>query len=252
MPRVSVIIPCYNHGSYLDEAVASVLDQTFTDYEILVVNDGSTDPVTCELLTDYCRPRTRVIHTSNQGVATARNRGISEAVGTYILPLDADDRIGSTYLEQAVAVLDARPKISVVYCRAELFGDISGAWVLPEYSLPHLLLDNQIFSAAVFRREAWRQAGGYSERMRHGWEDWDFWLRLLGQGEDVWQLDETLFSYRIRGGSRERSIGLMTKGYLMLRLVLQHRRLYRKHAGELVRILLGGKRRCPAAIKVIP
>lgn len=251
MPRVSVVVPCYNHGAYLDEAVASVLDQTFTDYEILVVNDGSTDPATCALLADYRRPRTRVIHTANQGVAAARNRGISEAAGEYILPLDADDRIGPTYLEQAVVVLDARPNTAVVYCRASLFGEASGAWELPKYTLPHLLLDNQIFSAAVFRREAWRRAGGYSVRMRHGWEDWDFWLRMLGQGGDACQLDETLFFYRIRSDSRERSIGLMTKGCLMVRLLLQHRRLYWKHAGELVRILLGGKRRCPAAIKVM-
>ena len=250
MPRVSVVIPCYNHGVYLDEAVASVLDQTFPDFQILVVNDGSTDPATCELLSDYCRPRTRVIHTANRGVAAARNLGISEAVGEYILPLDADDRIGPSYIEQAVAVLDRQPEVGIVYSCVELFGEASGEWKLPEFSLPHQLLDNQIFSAAVYRREAWRQVEGYSARMRHGWEDWDFWLRLLGQGKMPFQLEETLFYYRIRKGSRDRSIGLLTKVYLMTRLLLEHRRLYWEHAGELVCILIDVGRRRPAAIKV--
>jgi glycosyltransferase involved in cell wall biosynthesis len=250
MPRVSVVIPCYNLGAYLDETVASVLGQTFTDFEILVVNDGSNDPATCALLADYRRPRTRVIHIANRGVAAARNCGISEAVGEYILPLDADDRIGSTYLEKAVAVLERQPEVGIVYCGVELFGEASGEWALPAFSLPHQLLDNQIFSAAVYRRETWRHVGGYSDRMRHGWEDWDFWLCVLGEGKIPFQLDETLFYYRIRRGSRERSIGLLMKAYLMSRLFFAHRRLYLEYAGELLCILRGADRRRPAAIKM--
>ena len=94
MPKVSVIIPCYNQGACLEEAVDSVLAQTFQDFEILVVNDGSTDEATIRMLGKYERPKTRVIHTDNQGLAMARNNGIREARGAYILPLDADDKIG--------------------------------------------------------------------------------------------------------------------------------------------------------------
>src|SRR5437879_507126 len=96
-PVVSVIIPCFNQGATLDEAVASVLNQTFTDFEIVIVNDGSTDPFTSELLANYHRPRTRVITTANGGLAAARNTAIRNSRGKYILPLDADDRIAPEY-----------------------------------------------------------------------------------------------------------------------------------------------------------
>jgi glycosyltransferase involved in cell wall biosynthesis len=102
MPKISVIIPCFNQGPYLDEAVDSVLAQTFQDFEILVVDDGSTDAETIKILRDFARPKTRIIRTENQGLSAARNNGIREAMGEYILPLDADDKIGPGYLEDAV------------------------------------------------------------------------------------------------------------------------------------------------------
>ena len=76
VPKVSVIIPCYNHGVYIDETVDSVLDQTFQDFEIIIINDGSTDEFTVEKLKTYNKPKTKVIHTSNQGLSSARNNGI--------------------------------------------------------------------------------------------------------------------------------------------------------------------------------
>lgn len=250
MPKVSVVIPCYNLGHYLDEAVASALAQTMTDLEIIVVDDGSTDPATCALLADYRRPRTRVLRGGNAGVSTARNRGIDAACGEYILPLDADDRIAPGYLEKAVAVLEQRPEVGIVYCRAQLFGEVRGEWVTPEFSLPHMLLDNLIFSAALFRRNDWLTVGGYDARMRKGWEDWDFWLRVLELRRKVFRLDDILFSYRIRKGSRERSLGWFEKLWLMQNLIVRHFRLYAANAHLLLRILLTGSRRCPAVIKV--
>ena len=98
MAKVSVIIPCYNQGAYLNEAVESILAQSYRDFEIIVVNDGSTDEETNRLLSGYDRQQTRVLHTENQGLSSARNNGIREAQGEYILPLDADDRIDPTYL----------------------------------------------------------------------------------------------------------------------------------------------------------
>ena len=101
-PTVSVVIPCYNQGQYLDEAVESVISQTYQDFEIIIINDGSNDLETIEILKNYQKPKTRIIHTENQGVIAARNRAIEAAQGKYILPLDADDKIGNTYLEEAV------------------------------------------------------------------------------------------------------------------------------------------------------
>jgi glycosyltransferase involved in cell wall biosynthesis len=222
MPKISVIIPCYNQGQYLDEAVASVQAQTFANYEIIIVNDGSTDPDTVEILAGYERPRTRVIHTENQGLAAARNNGIREARGRYILPLDADDRIGAAYLERAVAVLDENPGIGIVYCRAWLFGEMDSEWVLPEFSLEEMLLDNIIFCSSFFRRRDWEEVGGYDPEMKHGWEDYDFWLSLIERGRLVHRIPEILFHYRVTADSMVRSKQKSQK-------VETFARIYRKH-----------------------
>jgi glycosyltransferase involved in cell wall biosynthesis len=201
MPKVSVIIPCYNQGQYLNEAVDSVLNQTFQDFEILIVNDGSTDEFTNNLLKEYNRPKTKVVHTSNQGLPSARNNGIREAQGIYILPLDADDKIGNTYLEKAVKILDNHPNIGIVYCEAEFFGAKSGRWELEKYSFPNILLGNQIFCSAFFKRKDWELVGGYKPVMKYGWEDYEFWLSLIEREIEVFQIPEILFYYRQKNSS---------------------------------------------------
>ena len=166
MPKVSVVIPCYNQGHYLEEAIDSVLAQTLQDFEIIVVDDGSTDQFTSQLLADYRKNKTSVLHTENQGLASARNNGIRQASGQYILPLDADDRIGPEYLEKAVRVLDGNPDIGIVYCRATLFGAVETEWNLPEYSLAEMLQDNLIFCTAMFQHEP---TGNWPVDMTRGW-----------------------------------------------------------------------------------
>jgi hypothetical protein len=121
--QVSVVIPCYNQGQYIDEAVESVLAQSYQDFEIIIVNDGSNNADTIKILETYSKPKTRVIHTNNQGASIARNNGIKVSSGRYILPLDADDRIGSVYIEKAIEVLDKNENVGIVYCEAEFFGN---------------------------------------------------------------------------------------------------------------------------------
>lgn len=233
-PRVSVVIPCYNHGAFLDEAVGSVLEQTFTNFEIVVVNDGSTDPDTVRLLNGYHRPKTRVIHTQNAGVSSARNTGIGSARGEYILPLDADDRIAATYLEKAVAILDACPEVGVVYCDEEMFGEREGVWQIPPYDATALLFDNLIFPSALYRKADWETVGGYSSRFLYGWEDWDFWISLSRLQKTVIKIPEVLYYYRIRGDSRDHSMRLPHKIAMMSLLVLRHKRLYLRNFHRLL------------------
>jgi glycosyltransferase involved in cell wall biosynthesis len=211
---------------YLDEAVDSALAQTFGDFEILVVNDGSTDEFTNQLLAGYRRPRTRVIHTENRGLAEARNTGIREAQGEYILPLDADDRIGPEYLEKGVALLDQQPDVGIVYCLAETFGARTGPWPSPSYSLGRMLLGNLIFCSALFRRADWERAGGYNPNMAAGWEDWDFWLSIIGQGRTVRRIPETLFFYRVKEISMARSMDVARKTEMHLRVMGNHPALF--------------------------
>ncbi len=230
MPKVSVVIPCYNLGRYLDETVASVLAQTYSDYEIIVVNDGSSDELTNQLLENFQRPQTRVIHTPNQGVASARNTGIAAAAGGYILPLDADDLIGPSYLQQAVTVLDQNREFGIVTCLIEFFGAVDYQPPQPQFSLEQLLVRNVVGPcASLFRKADWERAGGYNTNMTGGWEDWDFWLSLLELGVEVYRLPEVLYQYRIRPESRERSISPDQRVELYLQLYANHPALYHRH-----------------------
>lgn len=200
--RVSVVIPCYNAGEYLEEAVQSALAQTYRDVEVIVVDDGSTDARTKEILDGANWPNTTIIRQANGGPSAARNRAISAASGEFILPLDADDRISPAYIEKAVAVMQARPEVGIVYCKAHKFGVEKGAWQLPAYTLNELVIDNVIFCTSLYRKEDWSRVGGYNESLRHGMEDYEFWIKLVHLGCAVHQIDEPLFFYRIQQNSR--------------------------------------------------
>jgi glycosyltransferase involved in cell wall biosynthesis len=230
MPKVSVIIPCYNQGVYLDESVDSVLAQTFQDFEILVVDDGSTDAETINMLKDAAWPNTRVIRTENQGLSAARNNGIREAQGAYILPLDADDKIGKGYLEDAVRILDRHPEIGIVYSEAAYFGVKEGRWDLPEYSLDKILNHNVIFCTALFRKADWEAIGGYNVNMVYGWEDWDFWLSLIHRGLKVYRIPKIYFYYRLREASMVHAMDEEQNFFMRLHACLNHRDLYRHMA----------------------
>ncbi len=226
MPEISVIIPCYNQGQYIDEAVESVLAQSFEDYEIIIINDGSTDKYTAELLKDYNMPKTRVIHSSNQGLSAARNRAVTAAGGKYILPLDADDKIGKDYLIKASEMLNRERDIGIIYCESEFFGDRKGRWNLPEYTLEKMLLENLIFASAFFRKKDWQKVGGYNSNMKAGWEDWDFWLSIIDLGRKVYKIPEVLFYYRIKKHSM--ITNLTSSDYIKLHTQIfnNHRNLF--------------------------
>ena len=216
----------------MEESVESVLNQTFQDFEIIIVNDGSNDEKSIEILNSFSRPKTRIINIPNAGLGEARNIGIRESNGSYILPLDADDKIEKTYIEKAINILDANTDVGIVYCIAEFFGDRTGIWELPEYSMPDILLSNYIFCSGLFRREDWDRTSGY--RKLPGWEDWDFWLSLLELGKKVVKIQEPLFFYRYRNDSMSRMLTLSQKEYIFKELFNQHSQLYLANIGSLL------------------
>ena len=226
MSKISVVIPCFNHGAYVDEAVESVLGQTYQDIEIIIVNDGSTDEPTNRLLAGYAKPKTTVIATPHQGLASARNAGIRESRGEYILPLDADDKIGSRYAEEAVGILDGDANAGIVYCEAEMFGERTGRWELREYSLREELIENQIFCSAFFRKQDWEAAGGYNANMLYGYEDWDLWLSIIEMGRSVHKLPDVHFFYRVRKGSMIHNMEDEKRQFLFRQVYLNHLQLY--------------------------
>ena len=201
MFKVSVIIPCFNQAQFLDECIDSVLNQTVQDFEIIVVDDGSTSAETIAILDKLDKPKTKIIRKKNGGLVSARNAGIEIATGKYILPLDCDDKIAPTLLEKCSKYLDAHDDCGICGGLTELFGSKNGVWDLPKYSWPQILLGNRLVATNMFRRDDWVAVGGYNPNMTHGLEDWDFWLSILEQGRTVFQFDEVLFYYRKHGES---------------------------------------------------
>jgi len=201
-PLISVIIPCYNHGHYLPEAVESILAQTFQNIEIIVVNDGSTDQNTISVLKNFSRPKTRVVnHEKNLGLPAARNTGIRLARGKYICCLDADDKLHPTYLEKALLLMESNTAINFVYSWTQVFGSEKRVWYTPQFDPAELIYHNQLNSPAVFRRLDWEKVGGFREEMRLGYEDWEFWIRLARQGYRGYRIPEKLIFVRRIGRS---------------------------------------------------
>lgn len=231
MKKVSVIMPCFNDGAYIEEAVASIRAQTYPNIELVIIDDGSDEPETKAVLEKLESSGAVLLHTNRLRPAGARNAGIAAATGEYILPVDADDLIAPNYIEKAVKIMDDNDNIGVVYCHADLFGEQSGPWELPDYSLEKMLLDNIIFVSAMFRREDWCKVGGYRTTMKHGMEDYDFWLSILELDRSVHQLPEVLFHYRIKPVSRttrfQEDPAVVQQTYRMI--YNQHPVLYEKY-----------------------
>lgn len=238
MPKISIIIPCHNHGEYINDAVESVINQTYKDLEIIIINDGSADELTNRLLSGYTKPKTRVLTIPHQGLAAARNAGIKESQGEYILPLDADDKIGPMYAEEAAKILDSDTSVGIVYCDAVFFGEKTGRWELKEYSLQQELIENQIFCSAFFRKRDWEIVGGYNTNMIYGYEDWDFWLSLIEMGRKVHKLPDVYFFYRIREDSMIQKIDDEKQRYLLRQIYLNHLSLYSREFPDPINLYL--------------
>lgn len=234
-PIVSVIIPCYNLGRYLDEAVDSVLAQSFQQFEIVVVDDGSTEDDTRRKLADYRKPRTRVLRSVNRGLSAARNLGISNSTGRYICTLDADDRLEPTWFERGVALLDADASIDFVSHWLDAFGDEHWSWRPVRNDLAMLLDFNTLNGAAIMRRGLFDAVGGFDESMRDGCEDWEFWIRVTERGYRGVIIPEVQYHYRRRTGSMSHEMN-RTETHLRLygELVEKHPESFRRHVLDLV------------------
>ena len=237
MSLVSVIIPSYNLGQYLPQTLKSVMDQTFEDWECLIVENGSTD-ASMNVVTDFCAADSRfvpVVFQENVGVAAARNRGLELAEGEYILFLDADDLLDPHYMDAAMAAFKLDPSLDVVYGKAERFG-AETTWDLPPFSMDTMLASNCLYISCLFRRSALMADGklsvGFDPGFKTGYEDWDFWLTLfehLDHEPRVLRLPSVCFYYRTRRNSRNH--GISDEALVAIRRALweKHKALYVKY-----------------------
>jgi glycosyltransferase involved in cell wall biosynthesis len=207
-PVISIIIPCYNQGNYLEEALQSIYQYSNKDvYEIIIVNDGSTDSATIAILKQLAAKGYKIINQANKGLGAARNAGINAAAGKYILPLDCDNKIRPEYISEGIKLLDENPQLDVVYANAEYFGEKTGVWESGEFNLQRLMLENFIDACAIFRKSTWEKLGGYDEKMPvMGYEDWDLWLRIAFQNGKFKYINKVMFDYRYSAKSMIRSI----------------------------------------------
>jgi len=233
--KISVIIPCYNLGRYINEAIDSVLKQSLQNLEVIVVDDGSSDEETKKILDNINHPKVRLIRKFNQGLSITRNIGIKEARSPYICCLDADDKIAPTYLEKACMILDKdiKKEIGFVTPWVQLFENSKNIWETSEYNPAKLALNNEIAVASVFRKESWERVNGYNQNMKEGYEDWNFWISICSAGY-IWKcIREPLFFYRVRNNSMISKSRLYHEK-LYRQIILNNREFFLKNLDQIV------------------
>lgn len=198
-PLISVIVPCYKTVDYVGDTISSLLSQSYTNWEAILINDASPDDM-LDVLQSYVKKDDRfsiVNNTVNLGLSGSRIEGVKKSKGKYIFPLDSDDYIDSSYFEKAIKILENDTSIEVVYADTMKFGAVNKSFVLEDYSLPYLLTKNCIVASAFFRKDTYDKVGGYCDKLAF-LEDWDLWISILKNGGKTHKINEPLFFYRVR------------------------------------------------------
>ena len=202
MQAVSIVIPCHNHGKYLLETINSLYLQTYKNFEIIIVDDGSNDEFTKSVLKNFENQGHTVITQLNKGPAAARNAGIKHSKGEYILALDADDTLEPTFIEKTMNLFSTGTEIIGASSWVNQFGANKGIVTCKGGSIKNFVGDCPVVVSAIFMKHRWTEIGGYDEQMLLGYEDWEFWIRYLIPGGVIAIVPEPLFNYRVKPGSR--------------------------------------------------
>ncbi|MEQ9355665.1 glycosyltransferase [Coleofasciculus chthonoplastes] len=219
MPIISVIIPAYNAEKTIKETIESVLNQTVTDFEVLVINDGSTDG-TLDVIAGIKDERLRVFSYPHAGVATTRNRGLAHAVGEYISFLDADDLWTPDKLEAQLKALQENPQAAVAYSWTDWIDELrqflrAGGYITENGQVYEKLLVRDFIESGsnpLIRAEAFQSVGKFDESLEFS-EDWDMWLRLAACYEFV-AVPSAQILYRISPNSASFNVWKMEAGSL--------------------------------------
>lgn len=235
-PLVSVVIPYYNLGDYLGECVESVRASRGVRLEIVVVNDGSTDPASLAALAALRArrlPELRVLDLPNGGLANARNVGAEAAAGELVAFVDADDCVHPDFLRRATAVLQRYPNVHLAYSWVRYFGDGRGIWHSWNFDLPYLLCHNQLIPIAVVRRATFLEHGRNKSHIEYGLEDYESWISLAEAGCGGVAIPEPLAFYRVRGDSMYTVLDADKKVYLYDLISAEHPGLMARYGLEL-------------------
>ena len=242
-PLVSIIIPCYNDWQYVEQSVFSALNQTYTNREIIIVDDGSNEK-TKLVLNKLESKITKLIIQENKGQSTARNVGIREAKGEYILVLDSDDYFEQTFCEKAIKILSNDKEFKLVSCHAMLLYEEGKSSVYKHHggNIESFLFENNALGSALFKKKDWENCGKYDENMKDGFEDWEFYIRLLKKGGNAYIISEPLYTYRKRTDST--TIKATSLKYNLQKYIfVKNQELYKQHYSDLVDYLISNVKR---------
>jgi glycosyltransferase involved in cell wall biosynthesis len=237
-PLLTIVISCYNDADYIEQAVSSALNQTYSNKEIIVVDDGSN--VETKAVLQKLEPKiTTLITQGNQGQSVARNNGIRKAKGEYILNLDSDDFFEISFCEKAIRKLQENEEIAIVTCNVNRFNTSGSIDIFyPDGGfLNNFLLTNCAMGSAMFKKSDWQAINGYDENMRKGFEDWEFYIRLVKEGRSAYVIPELLFNYRLKENSTSTKANKI-KYELLHYIYIKHRELYIAHFDLFVSHLL--------------
>jgi glycosyltransferase involved in cell wall biosynthesis len=216
-PLVSIITPCFNDGKYILECIEAVKASDYPCIEHIIIDDGSTDAYTLDVLNSLSTLDVQIIRSKNQGVCKARQQAILASAGKYILPIDADDLISKSYISLAVSALEQNDEIKLAVTDYQLFGKRSKLIQLESYSLERLLGHNLFINSSLFRRVDFDRVNGYNVSMNQGLEDWDFWINILKDGGEVKKIEGVHFFYRIKEKSKSRNAMIDEEHHCLLR-----------------------------------
>ncbi|MCX6272270.1 MAG: glycosyltransferase family A protein [Bacteroidetes bacterium] len=232
MPLISIVIPCFNYGAYLLETIKSIDDQTFRDFEVIVVDDGSKEEYTRSVLKKLESREIRVIYQGNSGPAAARNNGIQHSSGKYVLTLDADDTLEPEFLQKTLALFDTGSDIIGASSFVRQFGANTGIIRCKGGTVAGFVGDCPVV-AALFLKSRWQEIDGYDETMRLGYEDWEFWIRFLAPAGRIAIVSEPLLNYRVKPGSRVDQ-SKSNRVQIMEYMLYKNREIYTKYAVEAI------------------
>ncbi|SDW72152.1 glycosyltransferase [Flavobacterium degerlachei] len=238
LPLISIVIPCFNDAEYIEQSINSALNQSHTNLEVIVVDDGSNAET--KVVLKKLEPKiTKLITQENQGQSTARNVGITQAKGDYILVLDSDDFFEPSFCEKAIIHFEKDNTIKIItsHVRRLLLNKQNDVFIPNGGTIIKFLKYNGATGSAMFRKSDWQKVGGYDEAMRQGFEDWEFYIRLLKEGGYSYVIPETLFNYRIKENSTT-TIANKNRSNLLNYIYLKHKDIYINNYELLVNNLL--------------
>ena len=236
---LSIVIPYYNMGEFISDTVTSIINSTYKNIEVIVVNDGSTEESSIQVLTSFMEHKfVKVIHKQNEGLPLARNTGALEAKGYYLAFLDPDDTVEPTYYEKAIEVLKNYKNVCFVGCWAKYFGDAKGYWPAFNPEPPYLLVHNMINSSAlVYKKHTFLASGLNDKAMVFGMEDYESVIHLVKNGYQGVVLPEPLWNYRVRKNSMARSFTKEKELYLYQLISNKHSSFYSIFATSIINLL---------------